>query len=44
MTAQQYNYIVGIIPAYAGNTVAQYASMAVTGDHPRICGEHLTFS
>ena len=31
---------VGIIPAYAGNTVAVVLVFIVKGDHPRVCGEH----
>ena len=31
----------GIIPAYAGSTVALAALSMVCGDHPRVCGEHL---
>ena len=31
----------GIIPAYAGNTSVGCMSHDRTGDHPRICGEHL---
>ena len=31
---------VGIIPACAGNTRAQYTDMRMHGDHPRVCGEH----
>ena len=30
----------GIIPAYAGNTVAMWWRSARPWDHPRICGEH----
>ena len=30
----------GIIPAYAGNTEVHFVSFLVSGDHPRICGEH----
>ena len=32
----------GIIPAYAGNTRSAVRWSARCGDHPRICGEHLT--
>ena len=32
--------VAGIIPAYAGNTTSSVASAVITGDHPRICGEH----
>ena len=31
----------GIIPACAGNTVGCVACIILTGDHPRVCGEHL---
>ena len=31
----------GIIPAYAGNTYVQTSDINLTGDHPRVCGEHL---
>ena len=34
----------GIIPAYAGNTRAQPASLPANWDHPRVCGEHSTSS
>ena len=30
----------GIIPAYAGNTIPCLRGIRLTGDHPRICGEH----
>ena len=30
-----------IIPAYAGNTEAARNRCADSGDHPRVCGEHL---
>ena len=30
-----------IIPAWAGNTVDGYVSVAITPDHPRVGGEHL---
>ena len=32
----------GIIPACAGNTVFQRFSTFLHGDHPRVCGEHMT--
>ena len=32
----------GIIPAYAGNTKATTRHAPTCGDHPRICGEHMT--
>ena len=31
----------GIIPAYAGNTFAQWIDQTKNRDHPRVCGEHL---
>ena len=31
---------IGIIPAYAGNTVAMVESRILAQDHPRVCGEH----
>ena len=31
----------GIIPAYAGNTLEACGPVVFAGDHPRICGEHL---
>ena len=31
----------GIIPAYAGNTCWLIPTNAMTGDHPRVCGEHI---
>ncbi len=34
----------GIIPAYAGNTKDEVGHMLAFGDHPRLCGEHLTVS
>ena len=36
--------ILGIIPAYAGNTGGQGDVDIHFGDHPRICGEHLGVS
>ena len=30
----------GIIPAYAGNTVPRMPLMVCNWDHPRVCGEH----
>ena len=32
---------VGIIPAYAGNTLSIGWSSTAVRDHPRVCGEHL---
>ena len=34
-------YRIGIIPAYAGNTGIPFDSFRFSGDHPRVCGEHL---
>ena len=31
---------IGIIPAYAGNTVPYAFRPPSLGDHPRVCGEH----
>ena len=31
----------GIIPAYAGNTIASQTQVPRARDHPRVCGEHL---
>ena len=33
---------VGIIPAYAGNTITLSAMHEAYWDHPRVCGEHAT--
>ena len=33
--------VIGIIPAYAGNTMCQTCPMRARRDHPRICGEHM---
>ena len=33
--------IAGIIPACAGNTIHIVSSAHASGDHPRMCGEHL---
>ena len=30
----------GIIPACAGNTIGRVACVILSGDHPRVCGEH----
>ena len=30
----------GIIPAYAGNTIAVCNAFQISPDHPRVCGEH----
>ena len=35
---------VGIIPACAGNTSAHSSTCATSGDHPRMCGEHMSSS
>ena len=32
----------GIIPAYAGNTLWRRTRTSSSGDHPRVCGEHLS--
>ena len=32
--------LIGIIPAYAGNTFRLSRVVAWHGDHPRVCGEH----
>ena len=34
----------GIIPAYAGSTRPARRSSPGSGDHPRVCGEHLLFA
>ena len=36
--------IVGIIPAYAGNTDRTRSKCSVCRDHPRVCGEHSPIS
>ena len=36
-----HHHAVGIIPAYAGNTIDGINAKLSGGDHPRICGEHL---
>ena len=33
----------GIIPAYAGNTPPSNSGPSRNRDHPRVCGEHLSF-
>ena len=33
-------YLIGIIPAYAGNTSTHVAHNFNPRDHPRVCGEH----
>ena len=33
--------LVGIIPAYAGNTSICTSRGVMRGDHPRVCGEHV---
>ena len=35
---------VGIIPAYAGNTSCVKSPPTSSGDHPRVCGEHVNAS
>ena len=32
--------VLGIIPAYAGNTLPGREPVPHHGDHPRVCGEH----
>ena len=32
--------VIGIIPAYAGNTFANCRVIGMIRDHPRVCGEH----
>ena len=32
----------GIIPAYAGNTLSTKSGIDLCGDHPRVCGEHIS--
>ena len=39
-TAGGVEIVVGIIPAYAGNTGWRMARGAAPRDHPRVCGEH----
>ena len=36
-------YSGGIIPAYAGNTALPASSATASRDHPRVCGEHVTY-
>ena len=36
-----YNEGMGIIPACAGNTLIPHGKAIMTGDHPRVCGEHI---
>ena len=33
-----------IIPAYAGSTRRELGGVTIEGDHPRVCGEHRSFS
>ena len=33
-------FLIGIIPAYAGNTLQRHGMLAAYRDHPRVCGEH----
>ena len=35
---------IGIIPAYAGNTSSKVLLMRSNWDHPRVCGEHITYA
>ena len=34
-------WAIGIIPAYAGNTIPQFHMLNIPRDHPRVCGEHV---
>ena len=34
----------GIIPAYAGGTLRSHRSFLLQWDHPRVCGEHSSFT
>ena len=36
----QFANLLGIIPAYAGNTSVPVVGEWIGGDHPRVCGEH----
>ena len=38
-----FEFLKGIIPAYAGSTGATTAQPILVRDHPRVCGEHSTF-
>ena len=38
--AQRLRGVLGIIPAYAGNTLQSVTHLAALRDHPRVCGEH----
>ena len=40
VVGDDYGLAVGIIPAYAGNTVHRLDRALRGGDHPRVCGEH----
>ena len=40
MRQRRRGLLVGIIPAYAGNTSSNVLLMRSNWDHPRICGEH----
>ena len=37
-------WLAGIIPAYAGSTSSRTVPLTICGDHPRVCGEHLTYN
>ena len=37
---RRHSQVRGIIPAYAGNTVASLPPCSCCWDHPRVCGEH----
>ena len=41
-TRHRKDKIMGIIPAYAGSTGTSQKPSNHNGDHPRVCGEHLT--
>ena len=38
---EHHDHVDGIIPACAGNTPPTSRSTSYTGDHPRMCGEHM---
>ena len=44
VSAERIENILGIIPAYAGNTNVCNAMPAHLRDHPRVCGEHFITS
>ena len=43
-SAIQAPFILGIIPAYAGNTTRILRKPLTNRDHPRVCGEHAAFA